>query len=107
VSPPRRRRTPNRGRASQTRRRRVPTRDFWGTTNDGNDDANDGVEAIRPVEYPAVLVRSLGPPPLPGHETAALHYFDAVYEKAANLAVALAAASGLLATDDEDDDNPT
>ena len=102
MSPPRRRRTTNRGRGSQTRRRRVPTRDFWGSANDDNGDADD-VEAIRPVEDPAVLVRSLGPPPLPGHETAALHYFDAVYEKAANLAVALAAASGLLATDDEDD----
>ena len=48
---------------------------------------------------------SLGPPPIRGHETAAQHYFDAVYAKAAALAIALAAASGLLMTDDEDDES--
>ena len=42
------------------------------------------------------MLRSLGPPPLPGHETAAEHYFDAVYDRAAALAIALAAASGLI-----------
>jgi hypothetical protein len=103
VSPPRRRKSSagaNRGR-SQSRRRQPPVRDFWGRIDDG-DDAEPPV-AIRAVDDPTVLVRSLGAPPLPGHETAAEHYFDAVYEKAANLAVALAAASGLLADDDADE----
>ena len=50
------------------------------------------------------MIRSLGPPPLPGRETVAEHYFAAVYDKAASLAIALAAASGLLDTGDEDDD---
>jgi hypothetical protein len=89
VSPPRRRKT--QPRAQQPRRRRAPARDFWGDVDDGAVAAR-----VQPVEEPSVLVRSLGPPPLPGHETAALHYFDAVYEKAANLAIALAAASDLL-----------
>jgi hypothetical protein len=49
------------------------------------------------------VVRSLGPPPLPGHETAAEHYFGAVYERAVALAGALAAAGGLLDTGEADD----
>ncbi len=92
MSPPRRRRA--------SARRRARTRDFWGAA----DATPEPVAKIRPVDEPSVLVRSLGPPPLPGHETAALHYFDAVYEKAANLAIALAAASDLLATEAEDEE---
>ena len=45
---------------------------------------------------PTAVVRSLGPPPLPGHEAIAEHYFDVVYERAAMLANALAAAGGLI-----------
>jgi hypothetical protein len=42
---------------------------------------------------------------LPGHETAAEHYFAVVYAKAVGLAGALAAAGGLLAPRaDEGDD---
>jgi hypothetical protein len=100
VSPPRRRRTP--ARTQQPRRRRAPARDFWGDLDGG---APEPAAKIHPVDEPSVLVRSLGPPPLTGHETAALHYFDAVYEKAANLAVALAAASDLLAVKDDDEDD--
>jgi hypothetical protein len=51
------------------------------------------------------MIRSLGAPPFPGGETIAEHYFAAVYQKAASLATALAAASGLLdatAADDEE-----
>jgi hypothetical protein len=106
VSPPRRRKTPARAKSSRsnpsrskTGRRPPPVRDFWGRV----DDATPPPDAIRPVHDPTVLVRSLGPPPLPAHETVAEHYFDAVYDKAANLAVALAAASGLLATEDADE----
>jgi hypothetical protein len=50
------------------------------------------------------MVASLGPPPIPGHETGAQHYFDAVYGKAAGLAIALAAASGLLSVEGHDDE---
>jgi hypothetical protein len=104
VSPPRRRKTSARAKParSQGRRRSAPARDFWGSVDD---EAAASVERIRAVDDPTVLVRSLGPPPLPRHETAAGHYFDVVYEKAANLAVALAAASGLLALDAEDEDD--
>jgi len=102
VSPPRRRKTSARAKParSQARRRGAPDRDFWGGVDD---ETSESVDEIRAVDDPTALVRSLGPPPLPRHETAAQHYFDAVYEKAANLAVALAAASGLLAADATDD----
>ena len=40
------------------------------------------------------MIRSLGPPPLPGRETIAENYFALAYDKAARRAVALAAASG-------------
>ena len=46
------------------------------------------------------MLRSLSSPPLPGRETVAVHYFAAVAEKAAALAVALAAASQVLDMDD-------
>ncbi len=88
MSPPRRRNAPSR---SNARRRGAPQRDFWGTERDASDD----VEPIRSTEDPTAMIRSLGPPPLPGAETIAEHYFAAVYDRAAALAVALAAASGL------------
>jgi len=117
VSPPRRRRSggranqnrsnANRSNAnrSNARRRAAPGRDFWGP--DEPDDDDEVLEVIHPIDDPTGLIRSLGPIPLPGHETAAEHYFAAVFDKAATLGVALAAASGLLAGDEEDDDEPT
>ena len=96
MSPPRRRKAPERGNA---RRRSAPQRDFWGT--DANNEAP--VERISPAEDPTVMLRSLNSPPLPGRETVAVHYFAAVAEKASSLAVALAAASDLL---DLGDDEP-
>jgi hypothetical protein len=47
-----------------------------------------------PTAHPEALVESLGPLPFPGGRVAQ-HYFDAVYERAAGLAVALATAAGL------------
>ncbi len=95
MSPPRRRRSSNR---SGQRRRSAPSRDFWGTA----DLHDQPVAAIRASEHPATLVRSLGPPPFPGGEVAP-HYFDAVYDRAAALAVALAAAAGVFDAGDDDD----
>jgi hypothetical protein len=96
MSGPRRRKpSPQRSR----RRRTASTRDFWGRAN--SDDA--AADVIAPSDDPTVMIRSLGPPPFPGNETIAEHYFAATYDKAASLAVALAAASGLLATEDQDD----
>ena len=96
MSGPRRRKpSPQRSR----RRRNESTRDFWGNENPGD----ETTDVIAVSEDPTVMIRSLGPPPFPGNETIAEHYFAATYDKAAALAVALAAASGLLATEDQDD----
>lgn len=59
-------------------------------------------EPIRPANDPTALIRSLGDPPLQGQAAVAEHYLGAVVERAAGLATALAAASGLLA--DEPDE---
>ncbi len=95
MSPPRRRRSSTR---TSQRRRGAPSRDFWGTA----EIHDQAVAPIRPNEHPATLVRSLGPPPFPNGEVAP-HYFDAVYDRAAALAVALAAAAGVLDTRVDED----
>jgi hypothetical protein len=99
MSPPRRRKAPER---SNARRRAAPQRDFWG--NEALFEAP--AEQIRPADDPTVMLRSLNSPPLPGRETVAVHYFAAVAEKAASLAVALAAASELLDAADDDPFEP-
>ncbi len=107
MSTPRRRKSParqpanGRQQARQNQRHRPATgNNFWGTEDTGDDIPN----AITISDDPAAMITSLGPPPIPGHETGAQHYFDAVYAKAAGLAIALAAASGLLATEDHESD---
>lgn len=81
----------------QTKQRtKAPARDFWGST----DSVPDVVSPIRPAADASALVRSLGTPPLAGHETISEHYFRAVYDRAAGLATAIAAGNGLLADDD-------
>jgi len=100
VSPARRRRS-SRGGSRPTAQQ---VRAFWG---DDDAFAEQPVPArvITPGVDPTALVESLGPLPFPG-AGAAPHYFEAVYERAAGLAVALAAAAGLLdlsGSDSEDD----
>jgi len=80
-------------------RRPASMRDFWGSENR----ADEPPSLITPSDDPTAMIRSIGQPPLPGRETVAEHYFVAVYEKAAALAIALAAASGLLDTSEADD----
>jgi hypothetical protein len=94
VSPAARRRSRGGG------RRPGNDREFW-----GEPDADREFEPIRPTETPAAMITSLGPAPLPGRETIAEHYYVAIYERAAALAGALAAASDLLADDTEDDED--
>jgi hypothetical protein len=94
------------GKARLKGRPSTPPRPFWGPPSTA--DRDDALAAarppsIRPSPDPAAVVRSLGSPPLPGHETAAEHYFGAVYERAVGLAGALAAAGGLLDETDGDD----
>ena len=95
MSPPRRRAS---GR-SNPRRKAAARRDFW----DGVDAGEEPVTMIRASEDASAMIRSLGPPPLPGRETIAEHYFAAAYDKAARRAVALAAASGLMDMSEPED----
>jgi len=61
-------------------------------------------EPIRPSPDPRMVIRSLGDPPLAGQGAVAEHYIGAVVDRAAALATALAAAAGLLAEADDDED---
>ena len=104
MSPPRRRRSASRG----GQRRSSGGRAFWGV-----DDAQPReLPVVVPTAHPSALVESLGALPFPGGRVAE-HYFDAVYDRAAALAVALATAAGLMETDppppeaDEDLSDPS
>ncbi|CAN5356502.1 hypothetical protein BH23ACT9_BH23ACT9_25690 [soil metagenome] len=81
--------------ASGSRRRsgkKKPQVGFWGDPSK----LPPAVSDVRITPEPAVVPHSLGPPPLPGHETIAEHYFTAIYDKAVTLSGALAAAAGLI-----------
>ena len=95
MSPPRRR-TSSR---STPRRKAAPRRDFW----DGVDPRDEPTPLVRPPEDPSAMIRSLGPPPLPGRETIAENYFALAFDKASRRAVALAAANGLIDWPESDD----
>ncbi len=91
----------NRARGGRKGRRRGGPRDapasrdsvaFWGDADRLPEVRTD----IRITEDPAAVPRSLGRPPLPGHEQIAEHYFTAVYDRAVATAGALAAAGGLI-----------
>jgi len=99
MSGPRRAKKSNqRGRASRGKAR--SPRDFWGA-----EAAEDlGPAPIRAAQRPTALIQSLGPPPLPNGAIAE-HYFEVIYERAAALAIALAASAGLSGIDDGDEDD--
>ncbi|MCU0310751.1 MAG: hypothetical protein MUE36_07405 [Acidimicrobiales bacterium] len=70
---------------------------FWGNGPDAEP------HPIRVSEDPSAMVRSLGPPPLKGHEVPAEYTFRLVYDKAVALAATLVTAAEL---DSHDDDEP-
>jgi hypothetical protein len=101
----------NRRRNSRNRRRKSSNRSgqtkqpsrgagFWGVVNELPEPST----TVRVTDDPAAVARSLGTPHLPGHEKAAEHYFAVVYERAVQIAAAVAAASGLIEPDDLTDD---
>lgn len=91
----RRRKSANRGSTKQPGR----GAGFWGVA----EDLPEPSTTVRVTDDPAAVARSLGTPHLPGHEKAAEHYFAVVYERAVQIAAAVAAAGGLIAPDDLDD----
>lgn len=85
------------GRKRRNRRKRKPGPrghevGFWGDREKLPEPTQD----VRITDDPAAVARSLGHPPLPGHEKIAAHYFTVVYERAVQTAGALAAAGGLI-----------
>ena len=91
VSPARRRRS----RSLRTSRARSSCATSGAKTSTTPSTTSPSRRVITPGVDPTALVESLGPLPFPGAGLAQ-HYFQAVYERAAGLAVALAAAAGLL-----------
>lgn len=93
------------GRSRGGRSKKIDLAKYWGdsTALPTHDDP------VVPAGDPGAAVNSLGRPPIPGHENASVHYFNLVYDRAANLAVALAAAGGLndLATNGQSDTRTT
>jgi hypothetical protein len=77
--------SPNRGKSSRA---------FWGP----EEEEEYTVNPLRPADHPTALVRSLGPLPLPNGAVAE-HYFAVVYERAAQLAIAIATSAGLTEID--------
>ncbi len=55
-------------------------------------------DSVRITNEPAAVIRSIGRPPLSGHEVIAEHYLRAVYERAVSLSSALATAADLADT---------
>jgi hypothetical protein len=82
----RRRRKPAAQRAAQT---------FWAAAQ-----PVDAVPRIASPDDPTAMVASLGPPPLGVLAGPGEHYLQAAYDKASGVAVALAAAGGLLGLDE-------
>lgn len=100
-----RRRNRSSQRRGQGQRPKQPKdgRQFWGEAERLPSARTD----VRLTNDPDAVPRSLGPPPLPGHESIAAHYFGVVYDRAVTTASALAAAGGLIDPDaltGEDDD---
>ena len=87
--------------SGQNRRKKAEPKvdpvEFWGDP----ELLPEPISAVEGVPDVKAVVRSLGRVPLTGQETAAEHWFSLVYERAAVLAGALAAAGGLDGADDE------
>jgi len=86
-------RAPHRSRSTppQSKVSEVDPLAFWGTV----ELLPPPPEPIAASPDPKALIQSLGRVPLAGHETAAEHWLGLVYERAAVLGLALAAAGGL------------
>jgi len=84
------RRSPKKPASRRPRRATRSARDFWGNEQS----AEVAPTVIRAAEHPTALIQSLGALPLP-NSAVAPHYFEAIYERAASLAIALATSAGL------------
>ena len=83
-------------RSAASGRRRSGGADFWGRPTEGA----PSDRKVRPTIDPGAVVRSLGDPPLGPNPATAAHHLTAIYEEAVRAATALAAANGLLESDE-------
>jgi hypothetical protein len=76
---------------------------FWGSAAEQAErDEDAAVPRVRPTPDPGAMPRSLGDPPLsPGNPGHAQRHLAIVYEEAVRAATALAAANGLLDSDED------
>jgi hypothetical protein len=81
---------------SASGRRRSGGADFWGRPSEGP----PSDRKVRPTVDPGAVVRSLGDPPLGPNPATAAHHLTAIYEEAVRAATALAAANGILESDE-------
>lgn len=91
-----RRRSKQRKNGATRQPRTAPPAEFWRTAPEPPEPPD-----IVPAEHPTALLQSMGSPPLPGQGKVALPYLEAVVQRAAILATALAASADLLDTDDD------
>lgn len=91
MSGQRRRSKQRRGGNATKQHRTAPPAEFWRTAPEPPEPPD-----IVPANDPTALLRSMGPPPLPGQGNVALPYLEAVAQRAAILATALAASADLL-----------
>ncbi len=101
MSGPRRKSKQRRGGGNN--KKAAPPAEFWRAAPEPPEPPD-----IVPADDPTALLRSMGPPPLPGQQNVALPYLEAVVQRAAILATALAASADLLDDGTGDDEaDPT
>ena len=88
---------PKQNKGSRHKESQVDLAKFWGDS----EAMPEPLDHIREASDVKGVVQSLGRVPLSGQETAAEHWFALVYERAAMLAGALAAAGDLLPGEEE------
>jgi hypothetical protein len=79
------------GNQNNRQSRIAPPAEFWRAAPEPPEPPD-----IVPAEHPTALLQSMGTAPLPGQAQVANHYMEAVVQRAAILATALAASADLL-----------
>ena len=97
MNAPRRKSKQRRGGGGNKQNRTAPPAEFWRSAPEPPEPPD-----IVPSQDPTALLRSMGPPPLPGQQAVSLPYLEAVVQRAAILATALAASADLLDPGTED-----
>lgn len=98
MSGQRRRSKQRKGANTQRQNRTAPPAEFWRAAPEPPEPPD-----IVPAGHPSALLRSMGAPPLPGQGSVALPYLEAVVQRAAILATALAASADLLEIEQGDE----